>query len=379
MSQPSRRVAISAHLLHSGTGYRSAGIHTYIEQLLRHLPLADPDLALTVFTRHASDQLASAIEVRTTRWPTERPACRILWEQLALPRAAKQIRAEVLHATAFVAPVRRPCPTVVTIYDLSFALFPQYFRGFNRTYLRIGTRWSAQHATRVIAISDHTRRDVHRLYGVPLERIDVAYPGVDDSLQPVEPSALERFRREQNLPEKFLLFLGTLEPRKNLVMLIEAFTRFKRACADATLVLAGGVGWLADEVFAAIDASGVKDSIVLPGYVQADEKARWLASATAFVYPSIYEGFGLPPLEAMACGTPVIVSDAASLPEVVGEAGISIGPRDPIGWAQALQRVWIDPAYRAELRARGLRQSKKFTWLETARQTAAAYRRAGPP
>ena len=378
MNQPSRRIAISAHLLHSGTGYRSAGIHTYIEQMLRHLPTADPTLALTVFTRHAPDQLAPAIDVRATRWPTERPVVRILWEQLVLPRAARQIRAEVLHATAFVAPVRRPCPTVVTIYDLSFALFPQYFHGFNQTYLRIGTRWSAQRAARVIAISDHTRRDVHRLYGVPLERIDVAYPGVDESLRPVEPAAIRRFRREKNLPEKFLLFLGTLEPRKNLVMLIDAFTQFKRECDDATLVLAGGVGWLADEVLAAIEASGVKDSIVLPGYVKADEKALWLASATAFVYPSIYEGFGLPPLEAMACGTPVIVSDAASLPEVVGEAGLSIGPRDPIGWAQALQRVWIDPAYRLELRERGLCQSKKFTWLETARQTAAAYRRTGP-
>ena len=377
MNQPSRRVAISAHLLYSGSGYRSAGIHTYIQQLLRHLPLADPALALTVFTRHAPDQLAPSIAVRATRWPTERPACRILWEQLALPRATRQLRAETLHATAFVAPLRPPCPTVVTIYDLSFALFPQYFRGVNQTYLRLGTRWSARHAARVIAISEHTRRDVHRLYDVPLERIDVAYPGADESLQPVAPDAIARFRREQHLPEKFLLFLGTLEPRKNLVMLIQAFTQFKRECADATLVLAGGVGWLADEVLAAIDASGVRDSIVRPGYVPADEKALWLASATAFVYPSIYEGFGLPPLEAMACGTPVIVSDAAALPEVVGAAGLAIGPRDSIGWAQALQRVWIDPAYRAELRERGLRQSKKFTWLETARHTAAAYRQTG--
>jgi glycosyltransferase involved in cell wall biosynthesis len=120
----------------------------------------------------------------------------------------------------------------------------------------------------------------------------------------------------------------------------------------------------------------VKDSIVLPGFVKPEEKVLWLGSATAFVYPSLYEGFGLPPLEAMACGTPVIVSDAASLPEVVGDAGISIGPRDPIGWAQALQRVWIDQPYRAELRERGLRQSKKFTWLETARQTAATYQRS---
>lgn len=373
MAQPLRRVAVGAHLLHGQGGYRSAGIHTYIEQTLRHLSQADPALDVTVFTRHAPADWPSTIQARSTRWPTERPIIRILWEQLVLPRAARQVHADILHATAFVAPVLRPRPTVITIYDLSFALFPQYFRGFNQAYLRAGTRWSARHATRLIAISDHTRRDIHRLYDVPLERINVAYPGVDESLCPSDPATLDRFRRDKNLPDKFLLFLGTLEPRKNLVTLIEAFAQFKHTCPDGQLVLAGGVGWLADEVFATIESSGVKDSIVLPGFVKAEEKVLWLGSATAFVYPSIYEGFGLPPLEAMACGTPVIVSDAASLPEVVGDAGVSIGPRDSIGWAQALQRVWTDQPYRTELRERGLRQSKKFTWPEAARQIAATY------
>jgi glycosyltransferase involved in cell wall biosynthesis len=375
MNSPLRHVAVGAHLLHGQGGYRSAGIHTYIEQTLRHLPQAEPALAVTLFTRHAPADLSPAINVYSTRWPTERPIIRILWEQLRLPRATRQVRATILHATAFVAPIVRPCPTVITIYDLSFALFPQYFHGFNQAYLRAGTRRSARHAARLIAISDHTRRDIHRLYDVPLERIDVAYPGADETLRPIDPATLDRFRHEKNLPAKYLLFLGTLEPRKNLVMLIEAFAQFKRACPDGRLVLAGGVGWLADEVFAAIESAGVKDSIVLPGFVKAEEKTLWLSSATAFVYPSIYEGFGLPPLEAMACGTPVIVSDAASLPEVVGEAGISIGPRDPIGWAQAMRRVWDDQPYRAELRDRGLRQSRKFTWLETARQTAETYQR----
>lgn len=374
MTQQAKRVAVGAQLLHGQGGYRSAGIHTYIHQTLRHLPQADPALALTVFTRHAPTDWPATIQVRATRWPTERPILRIVWEQLVLPRAARQ--ADVLHATAFVAPVQRSRPTVITIYDLSFALFPQYFRGFNQAYLRAGTRWSARHAARLSAISDHTRRDIARMYDVPLERIDVAYPGVDESLHPIDPATLDRFRREQQLPHQFLLFLGTLEPRKNLVTLIEAFAQFKRECPDGYLVLAGGVGWLADEVFAAIDASGVKDSIRLAGFVKAEEKALWLGSATAFVYPSIYEGFGLPPLEAMACGTPVIVSDAASLPEVVGDAGVLIGPRDPIGWAHALQRVWTDQAYRAELRACGLRQAQKFTWLDTACQLAATYRRA---
>ena len=372
------RIAINAQLLapRGAGGYRSAGIHTYIEQSLRHLPEAGPDLHLTVFTSHPPDGLPSSLQLRTSRWPTERPVLRILWEQIVQPQAARQVGADLLHAMAFVAPLLRPCPTVVTVYDLSFALFPQYFRGFNQAYLRFGTRASVKRARRVIAISDHTRRDVARLYAVPIERIDVAYPGVNPALKPSEPAVIARFRHEKNLPEKYLLFLGTLEPRKNLVMLIDAFARFKRQCPEATLILAGGVGWLAREIFDAARASGVGDSIRLPGFVPAQEKALWYAAATAFVYPSTYEGFGLPPLEAMACGTPVITSNAASLPEVVADAGVSIGPADPGGWAAALGRVWNDPIYRAELRDRGLAQSKKFTWLETARQTIAVYRHA---
>jgi glycosyltransferase involved in cell wall biosynthesis len=377
MARHSLRIAISAHLLHGQGGYRSAGIHTYIEQVVRHLPEADPALQLTLFTAHPPADLPASIAVRRSRWPTERPPVRIAWEQLVLPLAAR--RADVLHATAFVAPIVHRCPAVITVYDLSFELFPQYFRGFNQTYLRIGARYAARHARRLIAISDNTRRDVQRLYGVPLDRIDVAYPGVDPNLKPCAAEAIARFRREKNLPDKFLLFLGTLEPRKNLITLIRAYAIMKRDCPDARLVLAGGIGWLADDILAAIKTAGVEDSLLLPGYVAAEEKALWLSSATAFVYPSSYEGFGLPPLEAMACGTPVIVSNAASLPEVIGEAGLSIGPQDISGWAEVLRRVWVDSDLRSDLRARGIAQSGRFTWLATARDTAAAYRRALEP
>jgi len=367
------RIAISAPLLAPEGSYRSAGIHAYIQHSLQYLPEADPTLRLTLFTAHPPAKLPPSIEVQRPRWKTDRPAWRILWEQLALPAAVRRAHADVLHATAFVAPIVRPGPTVITIYDVSFALFPQFFRGFNQTYLRVGTRWSARHAQRIITISDCTRRDVYRLYGVPLDRIAVAYPGVDESLQRVAADRVQEFRRLKNLPDKFLLYLGTLEPRKNLAMLVQAFAQLKRECPDVMLVLAGGIGWLADELFTAIEACGVKDSVLLPGYVAADEKALWYAAATVFVFPSLYEGFGLPPLEAMACGTPVVTSNAASLPEVVGEAGLTLAPDDSGGWTAALKRVWIDEAYRAELADRGVRQAQPFTWQATSRQIAQAY------
>jgi glycosyltransferase involved in cell wall biosynthesis len=377
MTQRLPHIAINAQLLapRGARGYRSAGIHTYIEQLLRHLPEADPDLRLSVFTSRTPADLNPGLDIHATRLPTQQPAIRILWEQLLQPFAVRRLKADLLHAAAFVAPLVRPCPTVITVYDLSFALFPQFFRGFNQTYLRLGTRASVRQARRVIAISHNTRRDVARLYDFPEDRIDVAYPGVDPTLSPAALTKVDRFRNEKGLPAKFLLYFGTLEPRKNLAMLIQAFTRMKTDCPEAQLVLAGGIGWLAEDTLSAVKSSGLADSIRLPGYVPAAEKPLWYSAATAFVYPSTYEGFGLPPLEAMACGTPVIVSKAASLPEVIGEAGLTVEPADPIGWATAMQRLWNDVALRLELRARGLAQSKKFSWRETARQTAAVYQR----
>ncbi len=376
MPSASPHIAISAPLLHGQGGYRSAGIHTYIAQTVRHLPLVDPALRLTLLTSHPPAGLDHSVSVQPSSWQTERPPLRILWEQLRLPGVVRSARADVLHATAFVAPLVQPCPTVVTIYDVSFALFPHYFRGFNQAYLRLGTRLSARRATRVIAISEQTKRDVHRLYAVPLERIDVAYPGVDETLRPAPADQVMEFKQRRHLPEKFLLFLGTLEPRKNLVMLVRAFATFKRECPEAVLVLAGGEGWLMTDLRAAIEQSGVQESILRPGYVAAEEKTLWYSAATVFVYPSTYEGFGLPPLEAMACGAPVLTSTAASLPEVVGQAGITIGPDDEAGWVAALRRVWHAAAYRAELSDRGVKQARQFTWRAAAQHIAATYRRA---
>ncbi len=368
------RLAISAPLLAPAGSYRSAGIHTYIQHSLQYLPAADPSLRLTLITAHPPAELPPSIEVHRPRWNTDRPARRILWEQLALPAAVWRMRADVLHATAFVAPLLRSRPTVITIYDVSFALFPQFFRGFNQTYLRTATRWSARQARRIIVISECARRDVHRLYHVPLDRIDVAYPGVDETLRRADPDRVRDFRRLKNLPDKFLLYLGTLEPRKNLAMLVRAFAQLKHEHPEARLVLAGGLGWLADDMFAAIEECGVKDSVQLPGYVAADEKALWYAAATAFVFPSWYEGFGMPPLEAMACGTPVVTSNTASLPEVVGEAGLLLAPDDVSGWSAALKRLWIDAAYRAELATQGVRQAQRFTWQAASLQIAHTYR-----
>lgn len=375
MIHSASRVAISAPLLapRDAGGYRSAGIHTYIQQTLRYLPDAAPDLSLTLLAAHPPADLSPAIEVQPPGWNTDRPVGRIFWEQTALPRAARRLRASALHATAFVAPWLRACPTVVTIYDLSFALFPHLFRGFNQTYLRLGTRLSARRARHIVVISECTKRDVQRLYGVPADRITVAYPGVDETLGPRSADRMAEFRRARQLPDRFVLYLGTLEPRKNLGLLVQAFAELKRQQPEAVLVLAGALGWLTAELLAAIETSGVKDSIRLPGFVPPEEKADWYAAATVFAYPSWYEGFGMPPLEALACGTPVVASNTSALPEAVGDAGWLIAPDDPRAWAEALRDVWNNPD-RAAAADRGTRQARQFTWPAAARNIVQAYR-----
>ncbi|HET7091659.1 MAG TPA: glycosyltransferase family 1 protein [Anaerolineae bacterium] len=366
-------VAISAHLLASrgAAGYRSAGIHTYIANLLAHLPHLDPGVRYTIYT---NAQPPVDARIRPAWLPTAKPLMRILWEQLAQPLALRRDRPDVLHAAAFVAPLASSCPAVVTVYDLSFALFPEHFRGPNQTYLSIFTRLSVRRARRVIAISEHTRRDVHRLYGVPLDHIDVAYPGVDARFRPMPREEVEAFRRKHVLPERFFLYLGTLEPRKNLDRLIDACRGLE--IGDWRLVLVGGKGWRVDDLFARVKSHGLEQRVTFAGYAPAEDLPLWYNAATAFVYPSLYEGFGIPPLEAMACGTPVIASSAASLPEVVGDAGILVAPDDVQGLAQSMRRVWRDETLRGDLSRHGNERARRFTWEATARATLESYRRA---
>jgi glycosyltransferase involved in cell wall biosynthesis len=310
---------------------------------------------------------------------------RILWEQTALPLASRSC--DLLHGLAFVAPLFAPCPTVVTVYDLSFMRTPERFRPGNRWYLQTFTRWSCRRARRIIAISENTKRDVMALLNIPGERVDVVYPGVDARFRPLPPEQVAAFRAAKGLPERFVLYLGTIEPRKNLTVLLEAYAALRRGVREERrtpdpgprtpqLVMAGGKGWMFEEVFARLEALGLKDDVILPGYVPDAELPLWYNSAEVFVYPSLYEGFGIPPLEALACGTPAVVSNVSALPEAVGDAGLLVRPGDAAELADALRRLLDDAALRAELGARGRAHAARFSWERAAAQTVAVYHRA---
>jgi len=276
---------------------------------------------------------------------------------------------------AFVGPLASPCPLVVTIFDLSFLRYPQAFRLGNWLYLRLFTRVSARRARRIIAISKHTKADITHWLGVPPERIEVVYCGVEERFHSLPAEEVLAFRRKKGLPEQFLLHVGTLEPRKNLSLLLRAYARLRAAGGNPPpLILAGARGWMCEGLFSQVEELGLGDSVHFPGYVRPEELPLWYNAATCFVYPSLYEGFGLPPLEAMACGTPVLSSNAASLPEVVGDAGLLLDPVDEEAWAHELARVLSRPELQRELAERGLDRARRFNWRRAAEETVQVYR-----
>jgi len=375
---PETQVALNAHLLITQAGYRSAGINGYLYHLIRALPNADPSIAYTVFTGRQSDPPDSArLMVRRSRWNTEHPLRRILWEQAIQPWALRQAQPDLAHALAFVAPVFSGVPSVVTVYDLSFVHYPDLLPAARRLYLRLFTRRSCQRARRVIAISHSTAHDLMQTFGIPPDKIDVAAPGVGEPFVPLPPDEIAAFRAQKGLPDRFLLFLGTLEPRKNLPVLLRAYAQLPtRDRAAVHLVLAGGKGWMYEEIFRTVEALNLADSVHFPGYVSPGELPMWYNAAEAFVYPSVFEGFGLPVVEALACGTPALVSDASSLPEAAGDTGYRLPPDDVDAWADALAHVLHDPGWRAEAGERGRAHAAQFTWARTAAQTVRSYRRA---
>jgi glycosyltransferase involved in cell wall biosynthesis len=385
-------IGLNAHLLSLEQNYRGAGINWYIHNLITHLPRVDIDNRYTAFigdarfasspalsqtTGQGAEQLGPGLGLRLSRLPTSEPMVRIFWEQMVQPFALRREGVDLLHALAFVAPLVSPCPVVVTIYDLSFLRYPESLSRFRRFYLGLFTRLSARRARSIIAISQSTKRDVVRLLGISPDRVQVVYCGTDEAFRPLPADQVEAFRSERGLPERFILFVGTIEPRKNVTRLIEAFAGVHTGqLANLKLVIGGAKGWFYEDVFARMEGLGLEDEVVFPGYISVAELPLWYNAAELFVYPSLYEGFGLPPLEAMACGTPVVTASTSSLPEVVGDAGLIVDPLDVEGLREAIRRVLDDGALRQEMRERGLQRARGFSWSKAAQETVQVYRQA---
>ncbi|MDT8304634.1 MAG: glycosyltransferase family 1 protein [Anaerolineae bacterium] len=366
-------IGINAHLLSGEAGYRRAGIHHYIAQLLRFLPAAD-GRRYTVHTRQRPLIDRPDMTFAGTRWPTERRWARILWEQLAWPYAAWREQHNLVHSMAFVTPLLAPAPTVVTVYDLSFVHYPRQFPTLQRLYLTTQTRRSCRQARRVVAISASGREDIIRILGIAPDKVAVVPPGVDDHYRPLPGAAIARFRREQALPERFVLHVGTLQPRKNLLILLEALAQLERP--DLPLYLVGGRGWYYDEIFARVTALGLQQQVHFAGYVDDGVLPLWYNAASLLVFPSLYEGFGMPILEALACGTPVVAASSSALPEAGGDAALYFEPRDVAGLVKQMLAVLDNPEQVATMRQTGFLHASTYSWDAAGRAMGAVYQGA---
>lgn len=378
-------ICLNAQLISDQSGYRGAGVNNYARQLLAALGEAVQNGStahrFTAFV-HTPDLIIPGIELIVSGPLLERPAARIAWEQTALPLALARHGADAVHGLVNVLPLATRTPGVVTVHDLAFVRTPQHFPPLKRIYLTRLCAASVARARYVITVSRQTADDVMRCFGAPAAKVQVVYNGVSPAFTPVAEESSARFRHAKELPDRYFLYLGTLEPRKNLEMLIRAFARWRQvtgaAAEEVKLVLAGGKGWYYDTIFAQVTALGLTEAVLFPGFIPAEELPDWYRAAELFVYPSLLEGFGLPVLEAMACGVPVICSQAGSLLEVAGDAALTFAPDDEDGLTAALQSLAANSAQRDHLRKLGLAQAARFSWRWTAAQTIALYDRLSP-
>ena len=289
-----------------------------------------------------------------------------LWTHLRFALELWRNRPDITFVPAHTLPLVFPGRAIVTVHDLGFKYFPQAHPAGQRYYLDWTTRYSARRACVILADSQATANDLSRFYGLSSGKIRVVYPGIDTP----HLGDTDAIKQKYHLPERYFLFMGTLQPRKNIARIVRAFGQWQQINPDddTGLVLAGGKGWLYDETW----TTGV-DGVSLPGYIDEADKGALYAGATALVFPTLYEGFGFPVLEAMHCGTAVIASNSSSLPELVGDAGLLVDPLDVDAISAAMDMISSDAGLRQQLRAKGQRQVAKFTWEAAAQAVLEAF------
>jgi glycosyltransferase involved in cell wall biosynthesis len=347
------------------------GTEIYSLELIKGLArLSGPRRCFRLYTSQppqATDWPESAfVETRVMPWPR-------LWTHVRLAAELKRHPPNVLFVPAHVLPIYCPVPAVVTVHDLGYVHYPETHRAADRWYLDWTTRRHTRVASHLVADSLATRNDLVERYGADARRITVVYLGWDRNLSSVkDPAQLHQLKARYNIKGEYLLYLGTLHPRKNLVRLVDAYHQAIASLNPATqvpqLVIAGQKGWLYDEIYARVQHLALEDQIIFTGYVSEEVKPVLLSGALAYLYPSLYEGFGLPVLEAMACGTPVLTSTASSLPEVAGEAAVLVDPQRPADIARGIIALISDADLREKLIEQGYRQIRKFSWDRAATQ-----------
>ncbi len=398
-------IGINAQLLSFSQHYRNGGISRYIRSLLTALAKQPGQHEYTIFVngqevvehleeitgkssanwtgkgeKRESHRGRTQITYVPVSWPESKPISRVAWEQLKLPALLREKRIDVFHSPANVLPemLPRSCAGVVTLHDLAFLRYPQILTRSKRVYHRTFTMRSLQRATLIIANSNSTKLDAVELAGIPTNRIQTVYPCIDERFSSVIlDEDIQTFRQAHGLTKGYLLYLGTLEPRKNITTLIEAYAQLRATYErEEKLVLAGGKGWLYDSIFERVQQLGLESEVIFPGFVSDTEQLLWYHAASVFVYPSLYEGFGLPVAEALACGVPVVTSNVSSLPEVGAALALTVDPRDKEAMAGALYKALTAEAVRERCRTQASSVARQFAARTMVEQTIAVYEQA---
>lgn len=369
------RIAFDAVLL----GRNNTGVENYIECLLDALNRT------AVFGKDRIDAYCQGQFCSPPQWESisirHAPACcryrplRILWEQTLLPRRLWHTY-DLLHTPAYVAPLMSDVPTVLTVHDLIALDHPELCRVSNALYYRTLMPTCIRRASQLIVPTRWVRSRLRQRYPEAGDKATVIYEGVRDLFrQKPERLAQERVGEKFGIRGRMLLFVGNLEPKKNLLILLAAFSRLKTQFRDLSLVLCGRMGWKTRPLRRILSQFRFHDDVVLPGYVSVNTLHALYSTAQVFVFPSIVEGFGVPPLEAMACGTPVITSDAGAISEVVDDCALKVNAGDSTALRNAIASVLNSPGLREELQGRGLLRSQLFTWERAAQETLQVYDR----
>jgi glycosyltransferase involved in cell wall biosynthesis len=375
---------------------KPGGAGNYIIQLIRALVALKSGNEFTVFVQGRGQKQIHLPAGHGLKWytlPDKPPALRLIWEQLIFPSHVRKSGIELLHSTHYTRPFSLSCKSVVTVHDMTFFLYPQLHTLPKRLYFPKAIRMSARRADGLIASSESTRQDALKILKIPAEKITTVHLGVGEDFHVVSETShrqdlglLELVRERYKLPPRFFLYVGTVEPRKNLPLLIRSYARLRQENPESgrnlpsgsilpsmPLVVVGQLGWNYDEVFRQVEELQLKEQILFTGYVPSTDLPIIYNLAEIFLYPSLYEGFGLPPLEALACGTPVITTAVSSMPEHVGEAGMLIPPGDEIALVEAMRKLSSEPDLRQHLAELGPQQAAKFTWKRTAQETLEVY------
>jgi glycosyltransferase involved in cell wall biosynthesis len=369
------RVAIDARKLHD------FGIGTYIRNLLRHLARIDHDTEYVLLCGDADLGVAAQLgpNFRAVLEPSPNYSIR---EQIHVPWVLRRERPDLYHAPHYVLPAAIHCSSVVTIHDCIHLMFPQYLPNRMAYAYARAQMWTAAHRSDcVLTVSDASKRDILHLFNIPPEKIVVVYNAIDSHFSVTPPSdAVARVRERYQLDHRFVLYVGNIKPHKNLVRLIEAFSELRTGeLGDLKLLIIGDEISKLPALRHAVHRHKLHKHVRFLGYLPDDQLAVLYRLAAVFVFPSLYEGFGLPPLEAMASGTPVVVSNVSSLPEVVGDAAVLVDPHDIDSIVDGLRSVLTNPARAEDMRRKGLERAGEFSWERSVARTLEVYRRIGAP